>query len=82
MAISGWLEVSRRLFSKIHIQIKTKSSNVTLRSVEDFIIGEFNFKQNGYLVCGGKCENICLDRHATHSNRASGVDISIKTKST
>ena len=23
----------------------------------------------------GKCENICLDRHATHSNRASGGDI-------
>ena len=53
MAISGWLEVSRRLFSKIHIQIKTKSSNVTPRSVEDFIIGKFNFKQSGYLVCGG-----------------------------
>ena len=45
--------MSKRLFSKIHIQIKTKSSNVTPRSVEDFIIGEFSFKQSGYLVCGG-----------------------------
>ena len=73
--------MSKRLFSKIHIQIKTKSSNVTPRSVEDFKIGEFNFKQSGYLVCGG---NVKISVWTATPLIPTGLqgDIFIKTKST